>query len=324
MNSFTAVSEINQGPRVVARFGRADRGDRAFRAAVRHSRHVRILRVAVPLTTVVVFLSGVAFTVLMKPLRVLSDVDVSLVVSGTKIKMNQPRLAGVTRDNRRYDMVAQAAAQDFTKAHMVELDGIRATMEMRDNVIFETTAKGGLYNIKTKQLTLTQNIVVTSSSGYQAFLNEAVVDVPGSKITSEKPVEVKTATWTINANRMEVADSGDLMRFERGVFVTPVTGIIVACAICGSDATAQKNPGPPNTLQGFSQNRDEPVKIRAESLELREKDKMATFTGGVYVLQGDTEMHCKQLVVFYGEETGTRTVKAADPLRATCRQLRSS
>ncbi len=323
MNSFTAVSEINQGPRVVARFGRADR-DRAFRAAVRHSRHVRILRVAVPLTTVVVFLSGVAFTVLMKPLRVLSDVDVSLVVSGTKIKMNQPRLAGVTRDNRRYDMVAQAAAQDFTKAHMVELDGIRATMEMRDNVIFETTAKGGLYNIKTKQLTLTQNIVVTSSSGYQAFLNEAVVDVPGSKITSEKPVEVKTATWTINANRMEVADSGDLMRFERGVFVTPVTGIIVACAICGSDATAQKNPGPPNTLQRFSQNRDEPVKIRAESLELREKDKMATFTGDVYVLQGDTEMHCKQLVVFYEEETGTRTVKAADPLRATCRQLRSS
>jgi lipopolysaccharide assembly outer membrane protein LptD (OstA) len=157
--------------------------------------------------------------------------------------------------------------------------------------------------------------VVTSSSGYQAFLNEAVVDVPGSKITSEKPVEVKTATWTINANRMEVADFGDLMRFERGVFVTPVTGIIVACAICGSDATAQKNPGPPNMLQGFSQHRDEPVKIRAESLELREKDKMATFTGDVYVLQGDTEMHCKQLVVFYEEETGTRTVKAADPLR---------
>jgi lipopolysaccharide export system protein LptA len=80
---------------------------------------------------------------------------------------------------------------------------------------------------------------------------------------------------------MEVADFGDLMRFERGMFVTPVTGIIVDCVICESDATAQKNPVPPNMLQGFSQNRDEPVKIRAESLELREKDKMATFTGDV-------------------------------------------
>src|SRR5262249_27661996 len=141
MNSFTAVSEVNQeGPRVLARFGRADR-DRAFRAAVRHSKHVRILRVAVPLTTVAVFLSGVALTVLGKPWRVPSAmpaVAARLVVPATKKKMNPPRLAGVTRDNRRYDMIAQAAAQDVTKPDMIELHGIRATMEMRDNVTFET------------------------------------------------------------------------------------------------------------------------------------------------------------------------------------------
>jgi lipopolysaccharide export system protein LptA len=101
-----------------------------------------------------------------------------------------------------------------------------------------------------------------------------------------------------------------------------VTGLVVACAVCGSDAMAQKNQGPPNALQGFSQNRDEPVKIRAAALELREKDKMATFTGDVYVLQGDTEMRCKQLVVFYEEEAGTRTVKAADPGPGGDRQIR--
>jgi len=223
MNSSTAVSDVNQrAPRVFARFGRDD-GGRAFRAAVRHSRHVRILRVAIPLTVVAVLLTGAAFAFLFKPLRLLSGVPVdigSVVVSGTKIMMHQPRLAGVTRDNRRYDMVAQAAAQDLTKPDMVELQGIHATMEMKDKVIFETTAKDGLYNTKTEQLTLNQNIVVTSSSGYQAFLNEAVVDVRASRIVSDKPVEVKTATWTINANRMEVSESGDLMRFERGVFVT--------------------------------------------------------------------------------------------------------
>ncbi|HET9245906.1 MAG TPA: LPS export ABC transporter periplasmic protein LptC, partial [Xanthobacteraceae bacterium] len=85
---------------------------------MRHSRHVRILRVAVPLTAGLVLLSGVAIAVLLKPLRALSNASVdigSLVVSGTKINMNQPRLAGITRDNRRYDMIAQAAAQDITK-----------------------------------------------------------------------------------------------------------------------------------------------------------------------------------------------------------------
>src|SRR5262249_46232792 len=104
-----------------------------------------------------------------------------------------------------------------------------------------------------------------------------------------------------------------------------VAGVVVACAVCGPDAMAQKNAGPPNALQGFSQNRDEPVKIRAASLELREKDKMATFTGDVYVLQGDTEMHCKQLVVFYEEETAAqnvKTVKAADPGPGGDRQIR--
>lgn len=223
MNSLTAASDADeQVPRVFARSGRAD-ADRAFRAALRHSRHVRILRRAIPLSAAIIVVAGGAFTYVVKPLRGLSGMPVdvgSMVVSGTKIKMNQPRLAGVTRDNRRYDMVAQAAAQDLTKPDMVELQGIHATMEMRDKVTFETTAKDGLYNTKTEQLTLNQNIVVTSSSGYQAFLNEAVVDVRASKIVSDKPVEVKTATWSISANHMEVTESGDLIRFGRGVFVT--------------------------------------------------------------------------------------------------------
>ena len=88
--------------------------------------------------------------------------------------------------------------------------------------------------------------------------------------------------------------------------------IVAAAAVCAPDATAQKNQGPPNALQGFSQNRDEPVKIRATALEVREKDKMATFTGDVYVLQGDTEMRCKVLVVFYDEQTGTRIANATE------------
>ena len=223
MNSLAAVSEVKErAPRMFARFGRAD-GNRAFRAAVRHSRHVRVLRLAIPITAAVVVVAAAAFSFLFKPLRMLTSMPVdigSMVVSGTKIMMHQPRLSGVTRDNRKYDMVAQAAAQDVTKPDMVELQGVHATMEMRDKVSFETTANGGLYNTKTEHLTLNQNVVVTSSSGYQAFLNEAVVDVRASKIVSEKPVEVKTATWTISANRMEVTESGDLVRFDHGVFVT--------------------------------------------------------------------------------------------------------
>jgi lipopolysaccharide export system protein LptA len=113
------------------------------------------------------------------------------------------------------------------------------------------------------------------------------------------------------------AMSAPITRWRELVAVT----IIVAWAICGPDATAQKNQGPPNALQGFSQNRDEPVKIRATTLEIREKDNMAIFTGDVYVLQGDTEMRCNMLVVSYEKETGTRTANAAEPGPGGDRQI---
>ena len=52
-------------------------------------------------------------------------------------------------------------------------------------------------------------------------------------------------------------------------------------------------------MQGFSQNRDQPIQIEAASLEMRDKKKEATFTGNVKVVQGDTTMTSKVLVVFY-------------------------
>jgi lipopolysaccharide export system protein LptA len=87
-------------------------------------------------------------------------------------------------------------------------------------------------------------------------------------------------------------------------------GICAACAL-GTLAFAQQ--GVPNALQGFSQNRNEPVKIEASSLEVRDKDKVATFLGDVKVTQGDTTMTCKSLLVFYEQENKPGTMKAAEP-----------
>jgi len=113
----------------------------------------------------------------------------------------------------------------------------------------------------------------------------------------ETAAHLATTRWSELARRLAVA-----------IVMT------AAVAICGPEATAQKNQGPQNALQGFSQNRDQPVRIRAASLEVREKDKQATFTGDVHVINGDTELRCKSLVVFYDEETGGgKNMKAADP-----------
>jgi lipopolysaccharide export system protein LptA len=73
---------------------------------------------------------------------------------------------------------------------------------------------------------------------------------------------------------------------------------------------AQAAPnGPPNALQGFSQNRDKPIKISSSSLEVRDKDKVATFSGDVHLVQGDTTLRSKTLVVFYDDESAPKPAK---------------
>jgi lipopolysaccharide export system protein LptA len=78
----------------------------------------------------------------------------------------------------------------------------------------------------------------------------------------------------------------------------------------------------PNAMQGFSQNRDQPIQIEAETLEMRDKQKEATFSGNVKVVQGDTTMTSKKLVVFYESKnqpaaTGNaKAAKAAPPMQS--------
>ncbi|KGJ65159.1 LPS ABC transporter substrate-binding protein LptA [Bradyrhizobium diazoefficiens] len=73
----------------------------------------------------------------------------------------------------------------------------------------------------------------------------------------------------------------------------------VALMATGAAIAQSTMQGVPNAMQGFSQNRDQPIQIEAASLEMRDKKKEATFAGNVKVIQGDTTMTSKTLVVFY-------------------------
>ena len=89
--------------------------------------------------------------------------------------------------------------------------------------------------------------------------------------------------------------------------------VAAASVFAAVQAAAQQPKGPPNALQGFSTNRDKPVRIQAASLEVRNKDKVATFSGDVHVTQGDTNLRCKILMVFYEDDPTRNAMPAAQP-----------
>jgi lipopolysaccharide export system protein LptA len=55
----------------------------------------------------------------------------------------------------------------------------------------------------------------------------------------------------------------------------------------------------PNALQGFSTNRDLPIDIKSANLEIRDKDRLATFRDNVHVAKGDTTLRCDTMIVQY-------------------------
>jgi lipopolysaccharide export system protein LptA len=98
-------------------------------------------------------------------------------------------------------------------------------------------------------------------------------------------------------------------RIEHGAYrVAFAMAVIAAGEACAQSAVQ----GVPNAMQGFSQNRDQPIQIEAATLEMRDKKKEATFAGNVKVVQGDTTMTSKILVVFYDSTTQQAATPAAN------------
>ena len=98
-----------------------------------------------------------------------------------------------------------------------------------------------------------------------------------------------------------------------------LSGWCVALAtLAAGEAGAQSAvTGVPNAMQGFSQNRDQPIQIEAATLEMRDKKKEATFAGNVKVVQGDTTMTSKTLVVFYESNSAAAPAPAANSKAAS-------
>jgi len=197
-----------------------------FAAAARHSRMVRLLRVAVP-ATVLLAMAGIVIISLFNPFRINGlvklPVDISnLVVSGTKITMETPHLAGFSTDQRPYEVWAKAAIQDLTDPDHVELRTLRAKVQMEDKSTVTMDARTGFFDSKQQMLDLRKDIFLQSSTGYEARLSQAYVDINKGTVTSDEHVDVKLLNGTLTADKLRIINSGEIVRFEGNVVMNLV------------------------------------------------------------------------------------------------------
>lgn len=192
-----------------------------FAVAARHSRFVRVLRVAVP-AAVGLAMAVVIGIALFNPFHMeinTPNLTGNLVISGRKITMETPHLTGFTPDQRPYDLVARSAVQDLTDPDHVELNILRAKVLMEDQSTVTLKSNTGVFDTKQQQLELKKDILLTTSTGYEARLSRASVDMAKGTVSSDERVDVKLTNGTLSADRLRITDNGEVIRFEGNVMM---------------------------------------------------------------------------------------------------------
>ncbi len=193
--------------------------DPRFVRAARHSRRVRWLRRAVP-AVVILSLGLIIGVSVFNPFRFLKKLPIDLSklsVSGTKITMDAPHLAGYLPDRRPYEVWAKAATQDVTDPTKVDMLNIRAQVQMQDKSTLRVDARNGHFDTKTQLLDLTNKILLKTTSGSEAQLTQARVDLATGIISSDQPVAVKFTNGTLNSQNLRIIDHGASAVFGGGV-----------------------------------------------------------------------------------------------------------
>ena len=188
-----------------------------FATAARHSRIVRVLRVAVP-AAVVLSMAMIVLVSVFNPFRMLLpklplEMD-NLVVSGTKITMESPHMSGYTQDRRPYEVWAKTATQDVTDPDHVDLRTLRAKVLMEDQSTVTLDALNGLMDNKQQTLDLHKDIYLQTSTGYEAWLSQAFVDMAKGTVTSDEHIDVKWADGKVSSDRLKITGGGEVVTFE--------------------------------------------------------------------------------------------------------------
>jgi lipopolysaccharide export system protein LptC len=134
--------------------------------------------------------------------------------------MHNPRYVGRTRDAEPYELTAASAYVDPKKPSHIHLEQLAAELTPASKRDLRLVALSGLYNRAADKLDLDGDIALTTSDGYRFETQRARINLQAGRVVGNQPVAGWGPTGTLSADRFEIHDSGQLLRFEGRVKVT--------------------------------------------------------------------------------------------------------
>lgn len=193
---------------------------RSWRKAGRHSRFVDAMRYLLPATAAVLVALVVAWP------YVMGDGEGLIVPmyggesteDADPMRMQMPRYVGRGGDDRPYEVRARSAMLDPGEPDRVELDELQADVVARLREL-HVEALIGVYHREERKLDLSGGIDMTSSDGYRLRTDSALVDLATGGMLGQTPVWADGPAGSMSADRFEIDEGGDVMRFHDNVRV---------------------------------------------------------------------------------------------------------
>jgi lipopolysaccharide export system protein LptC len=142
-------------------------------------------------------------------------------IDGTDVMlMHSPRYVGQTKDAEPYELTAASAYADPKKPNQIHLKQLAADLTSPTRRDLHLVALTGLYNRAADKLDLDGDIALTTSDGYRFETQSARINLQAGRVIGEKPIAGWGPAGTLAADRFEIRDHGELLRFDGNVKVT--------------------------------------------------------------------------------------------------------
>lgn len=190
---------------------------KTYSNAQAHSRRVRFVKRLLPVFAIIA-VGGIATSMFSS--RIAPDVAIDLpdsTISDGKLVMANPNLDGFTKDDRPYSVTATRAIQDLKDQTALELETLRAEVELKDGQVAVLTSDTGTFNSEANTLKLPNNATLKMSGGMVAQMGEADIDIQSGDVLASQSVKIVDSLTTITSQSMIIEDGGKRIVFDEKV-----------------------------------------------------------------------------------------------------------
>lgn len=271
---------------------------RAFVRAKRHSALVRFLKIALPVLAVASTGAMLFSPSMLLRLAAPKGATVGAVdITTDQLRMVNPRFDGFTADKGHYVVTAAAAVQDVGNVDTMKLESVSGHLVQADNSWTDLKAKAGTYQLKTRDMRLTDGINITTSANARVQLDYADIDIDRKIVKSDSAVTLTMPNGVIKGRGLIVESEK-----KRIVLREDVTAHLIP----PKSAAPAKPAATPAAFGATPAMSNAPIDLKAKRLEVLDTTKIARFSGAVEAVQGGMTLQAERLDIGYagGQATG--------------------